>query len=140
MKQEEIKKIIPHRDPFLFIDEIIELDLEQQRAVGLKTFPKEAYFYEGHFPSQPVTPGVIILESLAQVGAVILLSSPAFKGKLAMFTGIKSAKFRKMVLPGDTIRLECQLTKIKGPFGFGDANAYVGNQLVCEAEFSFAIT
>jgi 3-hydroxyacyl-[acyl-carrier-protein] dehydratase len=138
MNREDIKKIIPHRDPFLFLDEIIELE-SLHRAVGIKYVKEEDFFFMGHFPGKPVMPGVLIIESLAQVGAVILLSHPDYKGKIAFFTGIQNAKFRKSVLPGDKLMLECTLTKIRTSFGFGKARAYVNEQLVCEADISFAI-
>ncbi|CCV64667.1 Beta-hydroxyacyl-(acyl-carrier-protein) dehydratase [Alteracholeplasma palmae J233] len=137
LNQEEIKKIIPHRDPFLLIDEIIEL--EGTRAVGIKRLTKDEFYFKGHFPELPVMPGVLIIESLAQVGAVILLSKEEYKGKIAFFAGIKEAKFRKSVLPGDELRLECELIKLRGSFGVGAAKAYVGENLVCEATISFAI-
>lgn len=138
LTKEEIKQIIPHRDPFLFIDEIIELK-SLKYAVGIKHVTKDEFYFKGHFPNKPVVPGVILVESLAQVGAVILLSDETYKGKIAYFTGIKSAKFRKSVLPGDTLILKCELTRIKGTFGFGKAEAYVGDNLVCEVEISFAV-
>ena len=138
MNKEEIKKIIPHRDPFLFLDEIVELD-SLNRAVGIKYITEDEFYFKGHFPEKPVMPGVIIIESLAQVGAVILLSHPDHQGKLVYFTGIKNAKFRRSVVPGDKLMLECKLTKIRSSFGFGEAKAYVDGKLVCEAEISFAI-
>ncbi|BCR36297.1 3-hydroxyacyl-ACP dehydratase FabZ [Mariniplasma anaerobium] len=134
---EEIKAIIPHRDPFLFLDEIIELDA--QKATGIKHVTEEEFYFKGHFPKKPVVPGVILVESLAQVGAVILLSDEKYKGKIAYFTGIKNAKFRKSVVPGDLLYLHCEVTRIKGAFGFGSGKAYVNNDLVCEVDISFAI-
>ncbi len=135
---EEIKAIIPHRDKFLLLDEIVDLKTKHS-ATGIKNITPEEYYFKGHFPEKPVVPGVIIIESLAQVGAVIILSDEQFKGKIAYFTGIKSAKFRKSVLPGDKLILKCEITKLRGVFGFGDAKAYVNDDLVCEAELSFAI-
>lgn len=133
-----IEKIIPHRDPFLLIDEIIEL-VPNERAVGLKYVAIDEPYFKGHFPTAPVMPGVLIIESLAQVGAVALLSVEQFKGKVAFFAGIEKAKFRKKVVPGDVLRLECTLTKIRSSFGQGEAKAYVGDQLVCEATISFMV-
>jgi 3-hydroxyacyl-[acyl-carrier-protein] dehydratase len=137
LTQEDIKKIIPHRDPFLFLDEVI--DLKEKTATGIKYVKLDEPFFEGHFPGLPVMPGVLIIESLAQVGAVILLSDPKYHGKIVYFTGIKDAKFRKSVLPGDTLILKCELTKMRGPFGFGEAKAYVNDELVCETNIAFAI-
>lgn len=134
---EQIKEIIPHRDPFLLLDEIIELDT--YKAIGVKHVKPDEFYFKGHFPGKPVVPGVILVESLAQVGAVIILSHDKYKGKIAYFTGIKNAKFRKSVLPGDTVYLHCEVTRIKGAFGFGKAEAYVNDELVCEAEVSFAV-
>lgn len=138
MNQEEIKKIIPHREPFIFIDEILDI-VPMSNATGIKYVLPDEFFFKGHFPQKPVMPGVIILEAMAQLGAVILLSHPDHKGKVGYFTGVKKAKFRKQVLPGDTLKLQCELTKIKGPFGYGEAKAYVDDQLVCEAVFSFVV-
>lgn len=138
MNRDEIKAIIPHRDPFLFLDEIHELET-LHRAVGIKYVKVDDYFFKGHFPEKPVMPGVLIIESLAQVGAVIILAHPEHKGKIVYFTGIKNAKFRKSVVPGDKLVLECTLTKLRSSFGFGAAKAYVDGTLVCEAEIAFAI-
>ncbi len=138
LTQEDIKKIIPHRDPFLFIDEMIELE-SLKYGVGLKYVKPDEPFFQGHFPEKPVMPGVIILESLAQVGAVILLSHPDYAGKIAYFTGISEAKFRKSVLPGDMLELRCELTKIRRGFGYGTAKAYVNGELACETNLSFAV-
>lgn len=135
---EEIKAIIPHRDPFLFLDEIIELKT-LDKAIGIKHVTDQEYYFKGHFPGKPVVPGVVLVESLAQVGAVILLSDEKYKGKIAYFTGIKNAKFRKSVVPGDILYLHCEVTKIKGVFGFGSGKAYVNDDLVCEVDISFAI-
>jgi 3-hydroxyacyl-[acyl-carrier-protein] dehydratase len=138
LTQEEIKNIIPHRDPFLFLDEITELE-SLKYGIGIKHVKESDYFFKGHFPGKPVMPGVLIIESLAQVGAVILLSHEDYKGKIAYFTGISNAKFRKSVLPGDTLELHCTLHKIRRGFGFGTASAYVNGELACETELSFAI-
>lgn len=134
---EEIKDIIPHRDPFLLLDEIIELN--EKDATGIKNITKDEFYFKGHFPDKPVVPGVILVESLAQVGAVILLSDERYKGKIAYFTGIKNAKFRKSVIPGDLLYLHCEVTRVKGAFGFGSGKAYVKDDLVCEVDISFAI-
>jgi len=138
LTQDEIKAIIPHRDPFLFIDEMIELE-SLKKGVGIKYVSPEEPFFQGHFPGKPVMPGVLIIESLAQVGAVILLSHPDYAGKIAYFTGISNAKFRKSVLPGDMLELHCELTKIRRGFGFGTAKAFVNGELACETDISFAV-
>lgn len=138
LTQEEIKSFIPHRYPFLFLDEIRDLE-KLKKAVGIKHVKADDYFFEGHFPGKPVMPGVLIIESLAQVGAVVLLSHPDYHGKIAYFTGISNAKFRKSVVPGDTMELHCELYKIRRGFGFGIGKAYVGGELACEAELSFAV-
>lgn len=134
----DVKNILPHREPFLFVDEILEVK-PLERASGLKFISPELDFFKGHFPEKKVMPGVLIIEAMAQVGAVALLSHPDYQGKLAFFTGIDKAKFRKMVLPGDTLIIHCELTKIRGSFGFGKGTAYVNDELVCEANISFAV-
>lgn len=139
LNQEQIKAIIPHRDPFLLIDEITDYEVGKY-AVGKKFVKMDESYFKGHFPGQPVMPGVLIIESLAQVGAVSLLLMPEFQGKIAFFAGIEKAKFRKSVLPGDTLRLECTLTRVRRQFGVGEAKAYVGEELICEATISFMVS
>lgn len=138
MNRDQIQEILPHRDPFLMVDEVLEL-VEKEKCVALKYVNKDEYYFKGHFPQYPVMPGVLILETMAQVGAIALLMAPEFKGKIGFFTGANNVKWRKQVLPGDILKVETTLTKIRGPFGFGQAKAYVKDQLVCEAEISFAI-
>lgn len=132
----EIKKIIPHRYPFLLVDCIEELELGV-KAVGYKNVTVNEPFFQGHFPQQPVMPGVLIIEALAQVGAVAVLSLEENKGKLAFFGGIKNAKFRKQVVPGDVLKLETEIIKCKGPMGVGKAVATVNGKVAAEAEISF---
>ncbi len=134
----EIKKVIPHREPFLLIDRIIELE-KGKKAVAVKSVSYNEYFFRGHFPDNPVMPGVLILEALAQTGAFALLSEEKFKGKVAYFGGMKNVKFKKMVVPGDTLRLVTEIVKIKGSIGIGKATAYVEEKIVAKAEMTFAI-
>lgn len=134
----QIQEIIPHRYPFLLIDKIGELE-PGVKAVGYKNVTMNEYFFGGHFPSEPVMPGVLIIEALAQVGAVCLLSLEDLKGKIAYFGGIEKARFREKVVPGDVLRLEVEIIKRRGPIGIGSAKAFVGDKKVCEAELTFAI-
>ena len=135
----DIQKIIPHRYPFLLVDYVEEME-PGVRAVGYKNVTMNEPFFQGHFPQQPVMPGVLIIEALAQVGAIAVLSLPENKGKLAFFGGIKNAKFRKQVIPGDRLRLETEIIKCKGPMGIGKAVATVDGKLAAEAEISFMCT
>ena len=134
----EILEIIPHRHPFMLIDTIEELE-EGVRAVGKKCVSFNEPYFAGHFPNEPVMPGVLQIEALAQVGAVAILSQPEFKGRTAYFAAINSAKFKNKVVPGDVLRLETEIIKIKGPIGIGAAKAYVDDKLVVQAELTFAI-
>lgn len=134
----EIMEIIPHRHPFMLIDTIEELEAGK-RGVGKKCVSYNEPYFAGHFPEEPVMPGVLIIEALAQVGAVAILCQPELKGRTAYFAAIKSAKFRGKVIPGDVLRLETEIIKMKGPIGMGAAKAYVGNKLVVQAELTFAI-
>lgn len=135
---DEIKQIIPHRSPFLLVDRIEEL-VPGSRGVGRKCVSYNEPYFAGHFPAEAVMPGVLILEALAQVGAVICLSSDEFKGKIAYFGGIQDAKFRKKVVPGDVLKLEVELIKRKGPVGVAKAVAYVEDKVCTQATLTFMI-
>lgn len=134
----EIMDIIPHRQPFLLVDRIEELE-EGKRAVGKKCVSYNEPFFNGHFPTEPVMPGVLIIEALAQVGAVAMLSVPENKGKTAYFAAINSAKFKKKVIPGDVLTLEVEIIKQKGPIGVGSAKAYVDGKIAAIGELTFSI-
>ena len=134
----EIEEIIPHRHPFLLIDCIEELE-PGVRAVGYKAVTFHEDFFRGHFPQEPVMPGVLIVEALAQTGAVAILSVPENKGKVAYFGAINNAKFKKKVVPGDKMKLECEIIKQKGPVGVGKATATVDGKVAVAAELTFMI-
>lgn len=136
LNTKQIMEILPHRAPFLLVDRIDELE-PGKRAVGCKAVTYNEPFFAGHFPQEPVMPGVLICEALAQVGAVALLSCDENKGKLAFFGGINKARFRQKVVPGDVLRLETELVKVKGPVGIGKATAYKDGKVCAEAELTF---
>lgn len=138
MDKEQIKEIIPHRDPFLLIDSVIELE-PGVKCVAEKYMSPDEFWFKGHFPDYPVVPGVLMIEMLAQAGCVAMLSLPENKGKTGFFGGIKEAKFRRQVVPGDTLRLETEIIKVKGPIGIGKAIASVNGEKAVVAEISFAI-
>ncbi|WP_019535666.1 3-hydroxyacyl-ACP dehydratase FabZ [Paenibacillus ginsengihumi] len=135
----QIQEIIPHRYPFLLVDRIEEVEAGV-RAKGIKNVTINEPFFAGHFPQYPVMPGVLIIEALAQVGAVAMLQSEALRGKLALFAGIDNARFRGQVFPGDTLTLEVEITRLKGMIGKGQATAKIGDRVVAEGELMFAIT
>ncbi|MFO8191288.1 MAG: 3-hydroxyacyl-ACP dehydratase FabZ [Bacillota bacterium] len=138
LNSNEIQKIIPHRYPFLMVDRIIELE-PGLSAVGEKAVSANEMHFMGHFPEEHVMPGVLIIEALAQTGAVAILALAENRGKIAYFAGIKKARFRQKVIPGDVLRLAVEIKSSRGPLGIGSARAYVGDKLVCEAEMSFAL-
>ena len=135
---EQIKEIIPHRYPFLLVDRVLEVE-EGKRAVGIKNVTANEEFFNGHFPDYPVMPGVLIVEALAQVGAVAMLKKEENRGRLAFFTGIDNCRFKKQVKPGDQLRLEVEIIRSRGALGKGKATATVDGVLVCEAEIMFAL-
>src|ERR687895_545516 len=134
----EIQRIIPHRYPFLLVDRVLELE-PGKRAVGIKNVTMGDPFFQGHFPNYPVMPGVLIVEALAQVGAVALGTSEEFKGKLALFAGIDEVRFKRQVRPGDTLRLEVELEQIRRGIGMGSGTASVEGELACRGDIMFAL-
>ena len=138
MDIKEIMSIIPHRQPFLLIDRIESME-EGKSITALKNVSYNEPFFAGHFPQEPVMPGVLIVEAMAQAGAVAILSMDEFKGKTAYFGGIKNAKFKKKVVPGDVLRLEVSIEKLKRNAGIGVGTAYVGDKVAAQAEIIFMI-
>ena len=134
----EIMKIIPHRHPFLLIDKVEDYE-PGQFAVAIKNFTYDEYFFRGHFPEYPIVPGVLTVEALAQTGAVAILSQEEFKGKIAVFAGIDNCKFKRAIVPGDTVRLETKITAVRGPVGVGEAVATVNGKVAVQATLKFAI-
>ena len=135
---EQIQEIIPHRPPFLLVDKITDY-VPGEWAKGIKAVTVNEPFFVGHFPQYRVMPGVLIIEALAQVGAVAILSLPENKGKLAFFGGIKNARFKKQVRPGDVLELSCELIERRGPIGFGKAVAQVDGKVAAQGELTFAV-
>ena len=133
----EIRDLIPHRYPFLLVDRIDELE-PGVRAVGIKNVTQNEPFFQGHFPDYPVMPGVLVVEAMAQVGAVGVMAGGEHKEKLALFAGIDGVRFRRQVLPGDVLRMEVRIERLKGRVGRGRGRAEVGGERVCEAELMFA--
>lgn len=137
---QQIQAIIPHRPPFLLLDRIVELE-PGKRIVGLKNVSVESDPYlRGHFPGHPVMPGVLIVEALAQAGAVLVMRDPANRGKLPLFARVDNCRFRQQVRPGDTLRLELEVTSFRDPVGKAHGRALVGDSLACEADLTFALS
>lgn len=138
MDSQEIKDILPHRYPFLLVDKVLEVE-EGERVVGLKNVTINEPFFQGHFPEYPVMPGVLILEALAQVGAIAVLGMEKNKGKIGFLAGVDKARFKRQVKPGDQLKLEVEITRMKGPIGKGKGIATVDGEVACSAEITFAI-
>lgn len=138
LNKEKIKKIIPQREPFLMIDEVEEI-IPGESAVAYKNVNADEWYFKGHFPGNPIMPGVLIAEALAQTGAVAILGMEENKGKNALFGGIDKMKFKKIVVPGDRLKLEIKIIKRKGPIGVGEALATVNEKIVAKGELTFAL-
>jgi 3-hydroxyacyl-[acyl-carrier-protein] dehydratase len=135
---ERIQRILPHRYPFLLVDRVIEL-APPRRAVGIKQVTVNEPYFQGHFPGYPVMPGVLIVEAMAQVGGVAVLSAEEYAGKLALFAGIDNVRFKRQVKPGDTLRIEVELEQIRRGIGKGAGTATVDGELACRGEIMFAL-
>lgn len=138
LDRQAIEAIIPHRDPFLLLDRVDDL-VSGERATGFLSVREDMFWVPGHFPDYPVMPGVLIVEAMAQVGAVALLSLDENRGKIAFFGGIDGVRFKRQVVPGDELRFEVEITKRRGPIGFGSGRAFVDDALACSGELMFAI-
>ena len=140
MNIKEIKEILPHRYPMLLIDRVLEMDIEEKMYVkGYKNISANEAFFQGHYPEEPIMPGVLQIEALAQAGAVAILSMEKFKGKTPLFAGTNKVRFKNKVVPGDRLDLYCEIVKLKGPIGVGKGVATVDGKVACEAEILFAI-
>ena len=139
LKSDEIKKIIPHRYPFLLIDKVTDMK-PGEWVEAIKCVSANEMYFMGHFPQKQIMPGVLIIEALAQAGAVAILSMPQNKGKVAVFGGIKNCRFRRQVTPGDVLHLSCEISQIRGSVGFGRAVAKVDGEIAVQGEITFAIT
>jgi 3-hydroxyacyl-[acyl-carrier-protein] dehydratase len=136
--REVLEEILPHRQPFLLIDEVVELE-PGRRVVALREVREQDWWFPGHFPERPVMPGVLIVESMAQTGAVAVLAEEENRGKFAFFAGIDDCRFKRVVKPGDTLRLACEIDQVRGPIGRGKATAHVGDELAARGILTFAV-
>jgi 3-hydroxyacyl-[acyl-carrier-protein] dehydratase len=139
LDRQAIQRIIPHRDPFLLVDEVTELE-PGVRAVGRYLVSADAWYLAGHFPGNPIMPGVLQVEALAQVGAICGLSHPDHAGRLALFAGIDDVRFKRIVRPGDVLDLECEIVRLRGPVGRAEARASVAGEPACRGVITFALT
>jgi 3-hydroxyacyl-[acyl-carrier-protein] dehydratase len=135
----EIEEILPHRDPFLLLDEVVELE-PGERVVARKRVREDEWYLSGHFPGRPIMPGVLIVEAMAQTGAVAVLADEANRGKLALFAGIDDVRFKRIVEPGDELELTCELERVRGPIGRGKATATVDGELAARGTLTFAVS
>jgi 3-hydroxyacyl-[acyl-carrier-protein] dehydratase len=136
---QDIERLIPHRYPFLLVDRVVEME-PGQRIVAIKNVSANEWFFQGHFPGYQIMPGVLIVEALAQAGAVLLLSDESARGQIPLFAGIEKCRFRQQVVPGDTLTLELEVIARRGPVGKGKATARVGDKVAAECELTFALT
>ena len=134
----EIKSILPHRYPFLLVDKVLEI-VEDQKIVAQKNVTVNEPFFQGHFPQEPIMPGVLQLEAIAQAGAIVVLSKPENKGKLAIFAGASNVKWKRIVRPGDVLDINVELLKMRGSFGFAKGIITVDGEVACQAEIAFVI-
>ena len=137
LDSQAIMKILPHRHPFLLVDRILEMN--ENSIVGIKNVSADESYFRGHFPGKPVMPGVLMIEALAQTGGVLILSKPENRGKMAYLASVDNARFRKMVVPGDELRLEVEIVKVKSRVGLIRGVAKVKGQEVCDAEIMFSM-
>ena len=135
----EIEQILPHREPFLLLDEVTEI-VPGERVVARKLVREDEWYLAGHFPGRPIMPGVLMLEAMAQAGAVAVLSQEENRGKLALFAGIDDVRFKRLVVPGDELELTCEIERLRGPVGRGKATAKVGGELAVRGTLMFAVT
>jgi 3-hydroxyacyl-[acyl-carrier-protein] dehydratase len=135
----EIEGLIPHRWPFLLVDRIVEYDPEAKRIVGIKGVTATEWFFQGHFPGLPVVPGVIQVEALAQTMAVYVAKQPGFGSRIGLFAGIDDCRFKRVVSPGETLSLVCEIDQVRGPIGRGKATAHVGSELAARGTLTFAV-
>jgi 3-hydroxyacyl-[acyl-carrier-protein] dehydratase len=135
----EIESIIPHREPFLLLDEVVAIE-PGSRVVARKTVRPDEWYLAGHFPGRPIMPGVLMVEAMAQAGAVAVLSEQGNRGKLALFAGINDVRFKRLVTPGDVLELTCDLERVRGPVGRGKATATVDGELAVRGTLTFALT